>query len=314
MMIPFYYEPFVTELCDPELDGRVPGTPGHDTARTMIVNSLADLKLEPLLASGYEQSYKAAMGGITGRNLLGVKRGTGAQGKWVLLGAHYDHLAGCPGASDNAASVGVVLEAIRRLSERHHDCDVVVAIFDMEEPPFFNDERSMGSYIFHDRCPEGFDLALLQCAVVLDLVGHQTEIPGKEQSLFALGVQSGPGLKQALFDAREPLSDLEVYGSSVHVGLSDHNVFYENQRPHLFLTSGRAHHYHTANDTIDKLDFKKMSNISELIANFVVSLDRNQTAERFTEDDHAAEMSRFFQKEIDVDQLPLVLMQLQAKL
>jgi hypothetical protein len=300
----FHYTQFVTDLCDSKLDGRVPGTIGHDIAREMVIQQFKELQLTPLLSSGYEQTYISTVDNLIGRNLIAVKKGIHSQGRWVLLGAHYDHLKGIPGASDNAASVGIVFETIRKLAEKNHNCDVVVAIFDMEEPPFFNNQTSMGSYIFHNHCPENLDINLLQCAVILDLVGHEMEISGKEQSLFALGVQSGAGLKQAVWSAREKLDGIQIYGSSVHVGLSDHNVFAENERPHLFLTSGRAYHYHTVEDTVDKLNFSKMERVAEFMMRLITCLDDVASASFFTEDDHAREISAFVGQPILVEQLP----------
>jgi len=69
----------------------------------------------------------------TGVNVIGRKPGTTLAGERVVLGAHYDHLVGCPGADDNASGVAAVLEIARALAAVEFPRTLVVACWDQEE-------------------------------------------------------------------------------------------------------------------------------------------------------------------------------------
>ena len=69
----------------------------------------------------------------------------------------------------------IVLEAAERLKARRFDRDVIVAIFDAEEPPHFL-QQSMGSTAFYSEQRR----EKIECAFILDLVGHDIPIAGME--------------------------------------------------------------------------------------------------------------------------------------
>jgi Zn-dependent M28 family amino/carboxypeptidase len=69
----------------------------------------------------------------TGVNVVGVREGDAEPARRVLVGAHYDHIAGCAGADDNASGVAGALEAARVLSRRRFPRTLVVACWDEEE-------------------------------------------------------------------------------------------------------------------------------------------------------------------------------------
>ena len=69
----------------------------------------------------------------TGVNVIGVLDGTSAPAEQVVISAHYDSVANCPGADDNGSGVAGVLEAARVLSTSQHKRTLVVACWDEEE-------------------------------------------------------------------------------------------------------------------------------------------------------------------------------------
>lgn len=69
----------------------------------------------------------------TGVNVIGVKLGTTEPDQRILVGAHYDHIAGCVGADDNATGVAATLEMARVLSLASYPKTLVVACWDEEE-------------------------------------------------------------------------------------------------------------------------------------------------------------------------------------
>jgi hypothetical protein len=240
-------------LSDPALDGRAPGTDGHRRAAEYIERALAELDLEPLFPDGYAQPVRGA-NGVIGRNLGGARSGSGS-GETLLVGAHYDHLPGCPGADDNAAAVAIALAAAQRLRTWDGHARLAFCFFDLEEPPHFH-TRTMGSLYFTDHPP--FDLNGLRCAIILDLCGHDVPIPGSENALFALGAEHHRFLVDAVRAA--DADDLPLLlARNERVGdMSDHHAFRLKGLPFLFLSGGWWPHHHSPADTFDKLNLDKM--------------------------------------------------------
>ncbi|HUS69058.1 MAG TPA: M28 family peptidase [Kofleriaceae bacterium] len=83
-----------------------------------------------LEASGFTVR-RAAYG--TGVNVIGERRGETRPDEIVLLGAHYDSVADCPGADDNASGVAGVLAAARALGRGRFARTLQIACWDEEE-------------------------------------------------------------------------------------------------------------------------------------------------------------------------------------
>src|SRR5580658_248502 len=169
----------VLQLCSPACGGRASGSREGEAARALLVGALEEAGIAVAGPVGYTQPVPAC----GGANLLGkVPAGSGPQQghkeRYILIGAHYDHLGWRSpgkdaywGADDNAAAVAIALEVGRALSRTRADLQrtVIIALFDGEEPPFFL-TRGMGSehYTRHPTVP----LDRIDLMVCLDLVGH----------------------------------------------------------------------------------------------------------------------------------------------
>ncbi len=305
----FDFEQFVQALSNPDLKGRVAGTKTHEKAKDLIVEELGNLESrgwQKLIPDTWEQPYSvyssSLLKTIKCANLIAVHQGKPGVTDWILIGAHYDHLYECPGANDNAASVGIVLEAMHKLADTAHDCNVIAVFFDTEEPPFF-DENKMGSQHFYHHLPEGLLIEHLRCAIVLDLVGHEVKLKQREQSLFVVGVDSGLDFVQVVNEASAS-TNLDIYKALRGIDYSDHLEFNRNHKPHLFLTAGVPWHYHSPHDTYDKLsnNLPKLHQISELVYNLCCIMRPISEATRgpsFTLADEHAELKRFLNAEHD---------------
>jgi acetylornithine deacetylase/succinyl-diaminopimelate desuccinylase-like protein len=124
----------VVRLARPE--GRRVGSRGHDEAAAYLVGRLDEIGLEPYAGGAFKLPYANSVGRFA--NLVGVVRGRDRASPPVLIGAHYDTAGDLPGADDNAAAVAIALENARRLMARPIDRDVVIAIFDAADPPYFH--------------------------------------------------------------------------------------------------------------------------------------------------------------------------------
>ena len=107
-------------LAAPERDGRRPGTAGNRQAADYIEWSFRESGLEPLPSlSGYRQPISPNLGD----NIMAVRSHTDAASpaRWIIIGAHYDHLGGgFLGADNNASAVAILLETARMLAPPAH--------------------------------------------------------------------------------------------------------------------------------------------------------------------------------------------------
>jgi Peptidase family M28 len=247
---------FVESLCSSQCAGRAPGSAGGRAARALVAEAFREAGLDPV-----EQPVP----GCGGANILAPLRGE--QERWILVAAHYDHLGHegghtYHGADDNAAAVAILVEVARALRQKPpKGRGVLFAAFDGEEPPYFLSE-GMGSEYFalHPTVPlESIDLM-----VCMDLVGHALGpevLPAEvRQSVFALGAERSEGtaaLVERLARA-EPGVVLRRFDAETVPPLSDYWGFWRRNVPFLFLTNGRWRHYHTPEDTPEKLDYPKI--------------------------------------------------------
>jgi Peptidase family M28 len=93
------------------------GSPGHDKARTYLIDTLASLNLE---VTEQKTHFASLIAGniVSGdvNNVIGRLRGTSAARDAVLFAAHYDSVPSGPGASDDGFGVATLLETARALA------------------------------------------------------------------------------------------------------------------------------------------------------------------------------------------------------
>jgi len=95
--------------------------------------AVQDLCADRFTALGLEVERHAYASGV---NVIGRLPGRTTPDEQVLITAHYDHIANCPGADDNGSGVAGVLEAARLLSMGRYDKSLVFACWDEEETGF----------------------------------------------------------------------------------------------------------------------------------------------------------------------------------
>jgi hypothetical protein len=243
------------------------GSAGHARARAYLERRLGELGLAPYRGDSYALSYRNPRARVESHNMVGVLPGRERRLPPVLIGAHYDSVIAAPSADDNAAAIAIALSAAEVLTATDRARDVVIALFDAEEPPYFLGP-AMGSIRF---CEDQADARGFHAAIVMDLVGHDFALPRPEVAnlLVATGIESS-GALPALIDAcpRPARLPLAVAHNDVVGDMSDHHAFRVRGVPYLFLSCGRWAHYHRETDTPDRLAWGKMA----LIRDYLVSL------------------------------------------
>jgi hypothetical protein len=253
----------VEALCSERCAGRAPGTPGGRAGREIITNAFAVAGLTVT---------EQLVPGCSGANLLSAipaaGLSAGATDRWVLLAAHHDHLGRHGretywGADDNASAIAVLVAVAQALARKPPQRrGVLLAAFDSEEPPYFLSE-AMGSewYAAHPPVP----LDRIDAMLCMDIVGHalgDERFPADVRgSIFALGSERSAGTAEHLDALAEAEPGLWVRRLDAEIipPLSDYDAFWNRGVPFVFLTCGRSRHYHTPEDTPEKLDYAKMA-------------------------------------------------------
>ena len=244
----------------------------RERARVLVEDAWRDVGFAP-------HRLPFTVGGVSGANLEVVIPGRKSPEEIVVVGAHYDTVAGSPGADDNASGVAVLLELSRRLAEARLDRTLRLIAFDLEEPPAYR-TPAMGSVVEAQACRTRADNVVFMLA--LDGLGFYDEAPGSQTYpgpptpdrpdtatfLALIGhVRSPDNLNRAaeVFAQHSalPIETLAGVDAVPGVGWSDHWSFWQAGYDHAFFATDtlpmRYAHYHEATDTPDRLDYTRMA-------------------------------------------------------
>lgn len=223
------------------------------------------------------QSFKAD--GKTYRNII-CSLGPDS-GKRIVVGAHYDVCGNQPGADDNASGVAGLLELGRLLNKQPLKTRFDLVAFTLEEPPFFKTNQ-MGSYVhasylYNNRIP-------VKGMVCLEMIGYFNDAPhsqkyplgflswfygnkgdyitvvhkfgkGKFCRQFNRAIRKNLRIKTGFFNGPKGLAGIDF---------SDHRNYWSFGYDALMITNTafyRDFTYHTSQDVIENLDFKRMAQV-----------------------------------------------------
>ncbi len=211
---------------------------------------------------------------------------------YYILGAHYDTVAGTPGADDNASGVAVLLETARLAASLPPPLPWTFIGFTTEEPPAFFTPY-MGSRVYAKRAKKaGHRIKGMLC---LEMVGYYRHEPGSQPLPFPLPFMGYPTtgnfiglvadrrsrpLLAALEKALQSGCHLPTAAIAIPLGghllpesrLSDHANFWDQGYQAVMLTDTaflRNPHYHGAGDTMDTLDFDAMVELTLGLFSFI---------------------------------------------
>lgn len=267
----------VAVLTDDSLNGRDNNSPGSIAAQDYLIDFLTALKTQGLNgAAAGNGSFKQDF--TNGTNILALLPGTDLAHEYVMVGAHYDHLAGCAahepgatvcnGATDNATGVAAVLEIalrIKRGDEPAPRRSLILAFWDREE------DGLLGSnyYVNNPLAP----LADTKAYVNFDIQGSNL-LPSLRTASFAIGAETGGAAfvsaVQSAIDsqplATQQLSSIFGQNRSDYINLINAGV------PSVFFSDSTGPCYHTTGDDIDVVDFAKLYQQIKIAANLTSQL------------------------------------------
>ncbi|KPK40352.1 MAG: aminopeptidase [Gammaproteobacteria bacterium SG8_47] len=244
-------------------------------------------------ALGYTVSPQAyTVQGVPCANLAVERRGAGAPSDVVVLGAHYDSVAGSPGANDNGSGVAALLELSRVFAGVQPYHTIRFVAFTNEEPPFFFTRRQ-GSDVYARAARRRGDR--IQFMIALETIGCF-----RSES----GTQSYPALLRHFFPpcgnfiacisnfrslrmmrrfvtAFRAGSDFPIQYAALPalvpgVAWSDHLSFWRQGYRAMMLTDTafyRYPYYHSAADTAEKLNYAEFARMTNGLVTALVLFD-----------------------------------------
>lgn len=261
-------------------------------SRPGSLQSVTDYLRDALKQAGYastEHTYSVEGHAVSNFEVSLV--GSDTQVGSVIVGAHYDSVAGTVGADDNATGVAGVLELARLLQGSKLRRTVRFVLFVNEEPPYFQTE-TMGSLVYarqlqYDRIP-------VSAMISLEMLGFYSEAPGSQKYPPVLGLfypshgdfiafvgnqDSRDLVRRSIRTFREsasfPSEGVAAPANWPGVGWSDHWSFWQQQYPAIMVTDTalfRNPYYHTPLDTADRVDFARMATVVGGVRKVVESL------------------------------------------
>ena len=201
----------------------------------------------------------------------------------LIVGAHYDVCGDQPGADDNGSAVAGLLETARLIGHNKPEIDYRIdfVAYCLEEPPFFGTD-SMGSYVhaklLHDN---NIDVIGMIC---YEMIGYFSDKPNSQpfpdpgmakiypntaNFIIVVGIIDHKGFNNKVHSLMAKDSKIDVQVISFPsldglAGLSDHRNYLKFGYPALMINDTsfvRNPNYHLLSDTIDTLNFDKMTEV-----------------------------------------------------
>ena len=209
-------------------------------------------------------------------NIAAVK--PGIDNRYIMAGAHYDHLGNGGegsgsmlrsgegihnGADDNASGVVSVLESGRVLSELFNkkwsgnkgNYGVAIAAFGAEERGLIGSKILADTLLALNRLPS--------MMLNLDMVGRM-----KENKLQTGGAGTFKGADSLIRKVNENFN-FQLTVTNDGFGPSDHSSFYNKGVPVLYFTTGVHKEYHTPDDDAKLINFKGLTMVTEYLTSII---------------------------------------------
>jgi Zn-dependent M28 family amino/carboxypeptidase len=241
-------------------------------------------------ASVSEQPYRVQ--GKSYRNVI-AQFGPESEER-IVVGAHYDTAGPLPGADDNASGVAGLIELARLLGRQQPPLRVELVAFTLEEPPYFR-TTGMGSSVHAESLRK--QNIRVRAMFSLEMIGYFSDAPNSQHfpvsllSTFYSSTGNFIGVVGRLSDgllvrrikgAMRNASPLPVYSINAPamvtgVDFSDQLNYWRAGYSGVMITDTaffRNRNYHTAQDTAEKLDYKRMAMVVEGVYVAVAELAR----------------------------------------
>lgn len=269
----------------------------RNVLRPHALRAAADYITREWRQQGYDVATRACESDdLRWANLEVTRPGHHKPREILLVGAHYDSVAGSPGANDNATGVAAMLALSRFFLDVEPERTVRFVAFVNEEPPFFFTRR-MGSDVYARAARAcGDDIRLM---VSLETIGYYSDTPGSQRYPPLLGLlypdrgnfiafisnlASRRLLRRVvqLFRAHSdfPVEHLATLALVPGVAWSDHLSFWSQGYRALMVTDTAVYRdpcYHSPHDTADRLDYLALGRVTAGLCSTMAALATQPT-------------------------------------
>ena len=231
----------------------------------------------------------------TYKNIIGSYNSTAS--KRLIVGAHYDVDGDQDGADDNASAVAGLLELARLVAENKPKLDYRIdfVAFNLEEMPFYT-TNEMGSYV-HAKSLKDNDIDVIGM-ICLEMIGYFSDEPNSQtyplpylyniypntgNFIIVVGREEQLQFNSKIFKLMKKDSKIDVQKLNVYMDdplaqlavLSDHRNYWSFGYDAVMINDTsfiRNPNYHKKSDTIDTLDFDKITKVVDCLYNAVICL------------------------------------------
>lgn len=268
----------VEYLASDALQGRLGGTKGDTLASDFIYAQMKKLGLNSV-----KQEFTVKRGNVVTFNVYGKVEGS--TGKYIVIGAHYDHLglggkeigsrrpdtvAVHNGADDNASGVAGVLHLAKHYAkERNLEHGFIFVAFGAEE------RGIVGSKHF----AENIDPKKVVAMVNFDMIGNL-----RNNAITLGGTGTAKEMDDIIYWAeKENWNALKITRSAQGHGPSDHTSFYAKNIPVFYITTGATEDYHTPDDDSYKIKFGGIDSVANFVKCLVNQIQKYPQGLTFTD-------------------------------
>ena len=204
--------------------------------------------------------------------------------KRLIIGAHYDVAGDQPGADDNASGIAGLLEVARLVAANGPEIDYRIdfVAYCLEEPPFFGGPE-MGSHV-HAKSLNDNNVEVLGM-ICFEMIGYFSEISGSQPNpvpelasdipdvgnfIAVVGIEKHRDFNEKVQQLMWENEEIDTHvisfpADNPYTGLSDQRNYYKFGYQAVMITDTatvrNGHNYHMASDTIDTLNFDKMTEV-----------------------------------------------------
>lgn len=213
----------------------------------------------------------------------------------LIIGAHYDVCGNQPGADDNASAVAGLLESARLIAANKPEIDYQIdfVAYCLEEPPFYGTEQ-MGSYVHAKSLYENdADVIGMICYEMIGYFSDEADsqpFPSPEMAnlfphvanfIMVVGTEQYENFNKKVHRLMAADSKIDVQVVSLPstnglAGMSDQRNYWKFGYDALMINDTsfvRNPHYHQASDTIETLDFDKMTEVINSACKAIIGMN-----------------------------------------